>query len=318
MSFRFEAQRRFSSVERRGLRNQCNDTVTTNSLITRLLKTTVKKFKELKDAISRKQNAAIKEHHTEFRNVNQWFDNLNSRLLQTFTFCKDASRNVLELRQETTENIIGIRQDAIENVQEFRHCFMEMQQMIQSLTTRLDDAMSRKFSSSDSISTTSAQSEEDNMSCHSTATTEKQKLATSPRKKLDKRNKQKEKHDNLRTIKQNQNPSKPPPNQDKSAQYKEDSTPDAGATWPLQTSHNKPLNQLDLHTLKLQKEVKILLKKVDNAKSIKGLTYSATGQDYDYYMSYIASIDSDITGMTETNSAWQHHHLKTTFTKSVK
>jgi hypothetical protein len=206
--------------------NSDDDTATTNSLMTRSLGTTANKYKELEEAIM-KQNAAIKEHQTEFKNVNRRFDDLDSRLLQTLTFCKDASQNVLELRQDTTENISGMRQDAIDNVQEFRHSFMEMQQMIQALTTRLDDAMSNRSSSSDSSSSTSEQSEEDTMSCHSTAT-EKQTPANSPRKKQEKR-KRKEKQLDLKTIKQNLNP-KPPPDQDKSAQYKEDSTPDAGAT----------------------------------------------------------------------------------------
>ena len=172
-----------------------------------------------------KQNAAIKEHQTEFKNVNRRFDDLDSRLLQTLTFCKDASQNVLELRQDTTDNISGMRQDAIDNIQEFRHSFLEMHQMIQTLTTRLDDAMSRRTTSSDSISSSSEQSEDDTMSCHSTAT-EKQTTASSPRKKQDKR---KRKQLDLKTIKQNLNP-KSPPDQDRSAQYKEDSTPDAGAT----------------------------------------------------------------------------------------
>ena len=53
-------------------------------------------------------------------------------------------------------------------------------------------------------------------------------------------------------------------------------------------------------------------------QNIKGLTYSATGQDYEYYTSCIANIDADITGMAETNSAWQHHHLKSKFQTSIK
>ena len=53
-------------------------------------------------------------------------------------------------------------------------------------------------------------------------------------------------------------------------------------------------------------------------QNVKGLTYSATGQDYEYYTSCIANIDADITGMAETNSAWQHHHLKSKFKASIQ
>ena len=48
-------------------------------------------------------------------------------------------------------------------------------------------------------------------------------------------------------------------------------------------------------------------------QNVKGLTYSTSGQDYAYYLSCISTIDADITGMAETNSTWQHHHLQTKF-----
>ena len=53
-------------------------------------------------------------------------------------------------------------------------------------------------------------------------------------------------------------------------------------------------------------------------QNVKGLTYSTSGQDYEYYISCIANIDADITGMAETNSAWQHHHIKTKSQASIR
>jgi hypothetical protein len=54
-------------------------------------------------------------------------------------------------------------------------------------------------------------------------------------------------------------------------------------------------------------------------QNVKGLTYSATGEDYyDYYLLHISSIDSNITGMAETNTAWAHPHLRSAFTSRAK
>ena len=48
-------------------------------------------------------------------------------------------------------------------------------------------------------------------------------------------------------------------------------------------------------------------------QNTKGLTYSSTGEDYDYYLSCTKSLGADIIGMAETNTAWQHHHLRQLF-----
>jgi hypothetical protein len=48
-------------------------------------------------------------------------------------------------------------------------------------------------------------------------------------------------------------------------------------------------------------------------QNVKGLTYSYTGEDYDYYMMSTQAIGADIIGMAETNTAWQHHHLRSLF-----
>ncbi len=45
-------------------------------------------------------------------------------------------------------------------------------------------------------------------------------------------------------------------------------------------------------------------------QNVKGLTYSHTGEDYDYYMTSTQAIGADIVGMAETNTAWQHIHLR--------
>ena len=49
-------------------------------------------------------------------------------------------------------------------------------------------------------------------------------------------------------------------------------------------------------------------------QNTKVLTHSSTGEDYKYYLSLLADqIKSDISGMAETNTAWQHYHLRTDF-----
>jgi hypothetical protein len=48
-------------------------------------------------------------------------------------------------------------------------------------------------------------------------------------------------------------------------------------------------------------------------QNVRGLTYSATGEDYGYYLSCVSSLGADIIGMAETNSAWEHSHIRTTF-----
>ena len=45
-------------------------------------------------------------------------------------------------------------------------------------------------------------------------------------------------------------------------------------------------------------------------QNVKGLTHLASGDDYNYYMSSMASYDVDCFGMAETNTGWQHRHLQ--------
>ena len=48
-------------------------------------------------------------------------------------------------------------------------------------------------------------------------------------------------------------------------------------------------------------------------QNTKGLTYSSTGEDYDYHMTCTKAIGADMIGMAETDTAWQHAHLRFSF-----
>jgi hypothetical protein len=50
----------------------------------------------------------------------------------------------------------------------------------------------------------------------------------------------------------------------------------------------------------------------------KGLTQSLSRDDYAYYMSTLHSLNVDIAGLAETNSAWSHTHLQTDLKQSVR
>jgi hypothetical protein len=53
-------------------------------------------------------------------------------------------------------------------------------------------------------------------------------------------------------------------------------------------------------------------------QNVKGLTHSSTGEDYDYYLSCVSDLDADIVGMAETNTAWDHRHLRQAFSSRLK
>ena len=53
-------------------------------------------------------------------------------------------------------------------------------------------------------------------------------------------------------------------------------------------------------------------------QNVKGLTYSATGEDYDYYLSSLKLLEADIVGMADTNTAWTHPHLRSLFTARAR
>jgi hypothetical protein len=45
--------------------------------------------------------------------------------------------------------------------------------------------------------------------------------------------------------------------------------------------------------------------------NVKGLTQSLSRDNYAYYMSTLHSLNVNIAGLAETNSAWSHMHLQT-------
>lgn len=53
-------------------------------------------------------------------------------------------------------------------------------------------------------------------------------------------------------------------------------------------------------------------------QNVKGLTYTKEGEDYRYFLSAMLSYAVDIFGMAETNSGWQHTHLRSSFTQCVR
>ena len=63
-------------------------------------------------------------------------------------------------------------------------------------------------------------------------------------------------------------------------------------------------------------------KKVNSVRfffqNVKGLTYSSSGEDYEYYLHNIQQLQVDIAGLAETNTPWQHHYIKSEFISRVK
>ena len=79
---------------------------------------------------------------------------------------------------------------------------------------------------------------------------------------------------------------------------------------PLRSNHNIDLTSSygTSHHERNHTDIRIFF------QNTKGLSYSSTGEDYDYYLPCTKSIGADIIGMAETNTAWQHHHLRQLFT----
>ena len=209
-----------------------DDTATTHSQMTKSLATTQQKFNDIEAAI-RRQNKEIKTHQLEFGKVNQRFDDLDLRGLQTLQFCQEASQNVLELRQETSNNISSMRHEANEDRNEVRNSLAHMAELIQSLTAQMLTARtyptgrgSETSVNSDSNHSSTKSEMSDNMSIHSTDVDLNAFLAHSPEKK---KSRKRNSHDEpLDSVKHNLNP-KPPPDQDSSGQHNPPCTPDGGA-----------------------------------------------------------------------------------------
>ena len=53
-------------------------------------------------------------------------------------------------------------------------------------------------------------------------------------------------------------------------------------------------------------------------QNTKGLTYSSAGEDYDYYLTCTKSLGANIIGMAETNTSWQHPHLRYLFSSRAR
>jgi hypothetical protein len=53
-------------------------------------------------------------------------------------------------------------------------------------------------------------------------------------------------------------------------------------------------------------------------QNVKGLTYTQSGDDHNYYLSGMLSYTIDVLGMAETNSGWQHAHLQSHFKQCLR
>jgi hypothetical protein len=52
-------------------------------------------------------------------------------------------------------------------------------------------------------------------------------------------------------------------------------------------------------------------------QNVKGLTYTTTKEDYNYYLQCTQGLEVDIIGLSETNTCWSHHHLSSDFRSSL-
>ena len=53
-------------------------------------------------------------------------------------------------------------------------------------------------------------------------------------------------------------------------------------------------------------------------QNIKGLSHCTNGEDYRYVMQQLAELQVDISGMAETNTAWQHSFLRHEFKSAIR
>ena len=216
-----------------------DDTATTTSA-SQTLGTNHTKFSEI-EAHIRTQNQSIKNHQAEFKKVNQQLDLLESRVLTTLEFCRDSSNNVMELREETTNHILGLRSEAAANSAEFRNNFSQMTDMIRQMQETINAAQRSDGSTcssnhSDAMSVRTVESYTQGTQ-HVFGSPEK-KIQKSATKKRTSRPKGQLLFDDDSTKDEPPVPPNPNPpgnepsqqNQDNSAQYKDQSTPDPGAT----------------------------------------------------------------------------------------
>ena len=83
--------------------------------------------------------------------------------------------------------------------------------------------------------------------------------------------------------------------------------------------HNRNATNIDIHSaygdsymVRDENDKRIFF------QNVKGLTHSYTGEDYVYYMTSVQAIGADIIGMAETNTAWQHQHLRDMFASRAR
>ncbi|KAI2499477.1 hypothetical protein MHU86_14997 [Fragilaria crotonensis] len=269
-------------------------TATTNSM-TNTLGTHQACFHDLENEIQQR-NESIKTQQKEFSKVNERLDVLKTQTMSTLHFCKESSQNVLELRQETSSQLQTLRQEAATNVLESRSNFAAMTALIQQLSMQLQ-AANQPPSHTGSCSSHQSDNE---MSIKSTSTTRSTDSVQvmSPEKK-----KQRTPPSKPRTPPRNRHHHRTPSPSPKSGdrrKFRINQDIDVDTSYGNQVHNRDP------------QHIRIFF------QNVKGLTYSSTGQDYDYYLSCRSTIDSDITGMAEANTAWQHPHLKMAFADRVK
>ena len=53
-------------------------------------------------------------------------------------------------------------------------------------------------------------------------------------------------------------------------------------------------------------------------QNIKGMSHYAFGEDQEYYLAHLRDLQIDIAGLSETNTAWQHQHLRYSFSSRAR
>jgi hypothetical protein len=201
-----------------------DDTVTTHSQMTKSFSSTQNRFSELESTI-RRQQKALKDHNIELQQINE-------RAIITLDLCQQTSTHVLELREDTTNQLRDIRANAEAQAQEQRESFARMTELIANLTSRISATASTHLTTRSSDTSSSSDSESDSMSVNTHASTHPRSVHIGPSPRVKKNKRKTIEEENLDEVRSNLNPSPktPPSDQDKGAQYNEDSTPDAGDT----------------------------------------------------------------------------------------
>ena len=108
-----------------------DDTVTTQSQMTKSQTTTQNRFYKMKAAIRRQQNA-LQRHTAELQQVNE-------RAVITMEICQATSTNILELRETTTNQLSEVRQEADRQANEQPESIARMTALSEQLTNQCHD-----------------------------------------------------------------------------------------------------------------------------------------------------------------------------------